>query len=152
MKKNGFTLIEILAVIAILAILVVLAVPALLETYRTAKMNAFTTELKLIGRAANQQWASEKLTNPEPMTFTKDGDTECSSHVDLMNVSDLSYYISIDGNGNIVKFYANNNEFQYHYDGSALGLEEIVNAQRLADVTGNNFVKITCSSAVLSSK
>ena len=40
-KKNGFTLVEVLAVIAILALILVIAVPKILDTLKTTRENTF---------------------------------------------------------------------------------------------------------------
>lgn len=44
MKKNGFTLVELLAVIAITAVLAVIAVPSILKLYNNSLKNSFKTE------------------------------------------------------------------------------------------------------------
>ena len=44
-NKNGFTLVELLAVIAILAILVIVAMPNVLGMFNEAKQNTFITEV-----------------------------------------------------------------------------------------------------------
>ena len=61
MKKNGFTLVELLAVIAILAILVIIALPNIMSMFGDARKNSFTTELKEIYKVAQQQWISDSL-------------------------------------------------------------------------------------------
>ena len=55
MKRQGFTLVELLAVIAILAILVLVAVPNVLGMFNQAKKDTFTTETKEMVRIAQQQ-------------------------------------------------------------------------------------------------
>lgn len=44
MKKNGFTLVELLAVIVITAVLAVIAVPSILKLYNNSLKNSFKTE------------------------------------------------------------------------------------------------------------
>ena len=46
MNKNGFTLVELLAVIAILALLVIIALPNVLNMFNQAKKDVFLTEAK----------------------------------------------------------------------------------------------------------
>ena len=48
MKKNGFTLVELLAVIAILAILVIVAMPNILGMFNEAKVNTFIVDVQMI--------------------------------------------------------------------------------------------------------
>ena len=56
MKKNGFTLVELLAVIAILAILVIMALPAVLNMFTKARVDTFENEVKTIYRTAQQNY------------------------------------------------------------------------------------------------
>ena len=42
-NKNGFTLVELLAVIAILAILVIIALPNVIKMFNNAKKSSFLT-------------------------------------------------------------------------------------------------------------
>ena len=48
MKKNGITLVELLAVIAILAILVAIVMPNVMKEYNKAKANVFVNDSKSI--------------------------------------------------------------------------------------------------------
>ena len=52
MKKNGFTLVELLAVIAILAILVAIVMPNVMKEYNKAKASGFVTDSKSFMNAA----------------------------------------------------------------------------------------------------
>ena len=54
MKRQGFTLVELLAVIAILAILVIIALPNVLGMFNQAKKDTFTTETKEMVKIAQQ--------------------------------------------------------------------------------------------------
>ena len=47
-NKEGFTLVELLAVIAILAILVIIALPNIVGMFNGAKKNLFLTEAKTL--------------------------------------------------------------------------------------------------------
>ena len=62
-KKQGFTLVELLAVIVILAVLVLLAVPSVLKMMDNAKANAFEIEAENIGKAAKSAYADDLLNN-----------------------------------------------------------------------------------------
>ena len=55
-NKNGFTLVELLAVIAILAILVVVAMPNVLGMFNEAKQNTFVTEVQKYMDTAKAQF------------------------------------------------------------------------------------------------
>jgi len=52
MKKNGFTLVEILAVIVIIALLMVLTIPNILKISRSTKERAYETKIDLIEQSA----------------------------------------------------------------------------------------------------
>ncbi len=52
MKKNGFTLVELLAVIVVLAIIIILVAPSLLGSADSTKKKAFETKVGLIETSA----------------------------------------------------------------------------------------------------
>ena len=54
MKKNAFTLIELLAVIAILAIILVVSIPRILDVIETSKKDSFKNAAKLIVDSAEK--------------------------------------------------------------------------------------------------
>ena len=101
MKKQGFTLVELLAVIAILAILVIIAIPNVLKMFNDAKKNSFLTEAKTVYSEAGKKYISDSITSP--------GNNEhiyCKSKTDSLNPLNLSgrginYYIKTDSNGNV---------------------------------------------------
>ena len=51
-KRNGFTLVELLAVIVILAIILVIAVPSIMNTIKDARRASFESTAKLIASNA----------------------------------------------------------------------------------------------------
>ena len=55
-KKNGFTLVELLAVIVILAIILVIAVPQIMKTIDNAREGAFSSSAKLIAASAEREY------------------------------------------------------------------------------------------------
>lgn len=54
MKRNGFTLVEILAVIVIIALLMILTIPNILKISRSTKEKAYETKIDLIEQSAVQ--------------------------------------------------------------------------------------------------
>ena len=60
-NKNGFTLVELLAVIAILAILVIIALPNVLEMFNNAKKDIFLTETKTVIKKTSDKYISEVM-------------------------------------------------------------------------------------------
>lgn len=54
-KRNGFTLVELLAVIVILAIILVIAVPSIMNTINDSRKAALESSAKMIASAAETQ-------------------------------------------------------------------------------------------------
>ena len=101
MKKQGFTLVELLAVIAILAILVIIALPNVLKMFNDAKNNSFLTEAKTVYGEAGKKYISDSITSP-----SNNEHIYCKSKTDSLNPLNLSgrginYYIKTDSNGNV---------------------------------------------------
>ena len=55
MKKNGFTLVELLAVIVILAIILVIAVPKITDTIDNARKGSLESSVKMVAAQAETQ-------------------------------------------------------------------------------------------------
>lgn len=55
-KRNGFTLVELLAVIVILAIILVIAVPQIMDTIDSARQASLESSVKMVAAAAEQQY------------------------------------------------------------------------------------------------
>ena len=55
MKKNGFTLVELLAVIVILAIILVIAVPKITDTIDNARRGSYESSIKMVAAQAETQ-------------------------------------------------------------------------------------------------
>ena len=72
MEKNGFTLVELLAVIVILAVVILIAVTAVIPRMNNAKKSAFLDEALIYLKAGKEAYIS-------------DGTTECYSIDDLGN-------------------------------------------------------------------
>lgn len=108
MKKNGFTMIELLAAISIMAILAIVAVPRFLELYKNALKNTFNDELNIIIRTAGQKYV---LNWGTPQTFSN------SSNPLELTDNNIEYCISIDANGKVTTFKATNGKFQYTNSG-----------------------------------
>ena len=55
-KRNGFTLVELLAVIVILAIILVIAVPSIMNTIKDARIASYESTAKMVASAAETQY------------------------------------------------------------------------------------------------
>ena len=63
MKKNAFTLIELLAVIVILAVILVISIPRILDVIEESKVNTFKSTAQLIADSAEKKYVTNKLNN-----------------------------------------------------------------------------------------
>ena len=59
MKKNGFTLVELLAVIVILAIIMIIAIPSVLSTMQTAKSKSFLEFAQKVATQAQKVYVED---------------------------------------------------------------------------------------------
>ena len=63
-KRNGFTLVELLAVIVILAIILVIAVPQIMDTINSAREASLESSVKMVAaQAENQYTVAQTLGN-----------------------------------------------------------------------------------------
>ena len=92
-KKNGFTLVELLAVIVILAVILVIAVPKITDTIKNSKIASFESSAKTIAaQAEKKKMENEILDNTNLIT--------CNNLVKLSNSDYISCSIYFDSNNN----------------------------------------------------
>ena len=92
-KKNGFTLVELLAVIVILATILVIAVPKITDTIKNSKIASFESSAKTIAaQAEKKKMENEILDNTNLIT--------CNNLVKLSNSDYISCSIYFDSNNN----------------------------------------------------
>ena len=94
MKKNAFTLVELLAVIVILAVILVIAVPQVLDVIESSKKGSIESTVKLIANTAEKKYA-EMLISGETVT----GTLNCSEVVELSTNDYSNCTVSFDSNG-----------------------------------------------------
>ena len=90
-KKNGFTLVELLAVIVILAIILVIAVPKITDTIKNSKIASFESSAKTIAAQAEKKKMEKEI-------LEDSGSINCSDVVKLNNNDYGSCSITFDGN------------------------------------------------------
>ena len=106
MKKNGFTLVELLAVIVILAIILVIAVPKITDTIDNARKGSFESSIKMVAaQAETQKTVADTL---EGVTFdsgTADSKVTCTGKswtgLNATDYKTCSYYIGADGTAHV---------------------------------------------------
>ena len=143
-NKNGFTLVELLAVIAILAILVIVAMPNVINMFNDAKVNTFVTDVQKIMDTAVTEFTMDSLMNAgETIYYSSVINNELNTSKLNMDTGGKDYFIEMDRHGDFkrVVIYDKN----YCYDIYTNGTN--------GDVSGSNSKlitsKITKSSVVL---
>ena len=92
MKKNAFTLIELLAVIVILAVILVIAIPRILDVIETSKKDSFKNAAQLIADSAEKKKVSDKL-------LGKDEEITCKDVAKINDEDYASCIITFDSDG-----------------------------------------------------
>ena len=147
MKKNGFTLVELLAVIAILAILIILALPNTIKFFNESKENAFIVEVKKLYESAKQEWMKNSILNTTEVAYARTSSGDCSNSLNLNGRKEINYYIKINKNGNVVEYYAEDGTYQYTYSGDGLNVEDIKTVYQIANINESDKVSISCNEA-----
>ena len=142
MKKDGFTLVELLAVIAILAILVVLVLPNVLELFRGSRKNAFISETQSIYKTMEGDLLSKTMAaggNEYSGTYTNvsgcDGYEAGKTELAIMN-SNIKYYIVIT-HGKVTQFIAQNDAYYTSVTGTNILSDDTVKGNEVVKITEN---------------
>ena len=93
MKKNAFTLIELLAVIVILAVILVISIPRILDVIDESKLDSFKTSAQIIADSAEKKYVENKLNN-------FDEEITCENVTKLSKEDYESCKITFDNEGN----------------------------------------------------
>ena len=113
MKKNGFTLVELLAVIAILAILVAIVMPNVMKEYNKAKASVFVTDSKSFMNAAMSEFTTDAM-NHAGKTIYYSSKPNSDLNTSKLNIdSDKEYFIEMDRHGNFKRFVIYNESYCY---------------------------------------
>ena len=141
MKKEGFTLVELLAVIAILAILVIIALPNVLRMFNNAKESTFETEVKEIASTAQKQWLKDSITNSGAKVYTSCTEKTCENPLDIIAKDSLEYYVHMDSSGKIDQLYVKDDSFQYGNNGE-FDINNVTGVEKVSDVTDDKKIEI----------
>lgn len=112
MKKNAFTLIELLAILVILTILSIILIPTIKKAINDAKDSAYKDQVSTIKRAAEAYFVNSNFrvdsTNPKVMylaDIVSSGYIEGNKAVNPVTSETMMGCV-------LIKYYSN----QYHYD------------------------------------
>ena len=94
MKKNAFTLVELLAVIVILAVILVIAVPQVLDVIESSKKGSIDISVKNIAKAAEMKYA-EMVVAGESIN----GSINCSEVVNISTSDYSNCTVTFDNEG-----------------------------------------------------
>lgn len=124
MKRNGFTLVELLAVIAILGILIIIVLPNVLSSLKESKQKLFVTNYQTLFKSVEGYIMTEQLNNPNNTT-TKEFTNYCFENNELDGyATDSKYYISIY-EGKIVTLNIINKDYAIIKIGEDIKVEDI---------------------------
>ena len=147
MKKKGFTLVELLVVIAVLAILVLLVVPNAIKLYNNAKQRSFVNELKTIYKTAEAQYTKDSIRGGYEQIYARNNSSNCQNTLKLTGRTELEYYIEFNGQGKVIKYFAQDGTYHFTYEGEELKINEIESVEQISKITNGRFIRMSCTSA-----
>lgn len=121
-KKNGFTLVELLAVIVVLAIIMIIAIPSVLEAMNNARRKAFVIYAEKAFKDAQIQYVSDsQSTIPGAGVYIYDIKTDLGS----TDTGSYHGYVIVDAedvdNPQYIVYLWDNNYMIFNYNVNASG-------------------------------
>ena len=116
-KKNGFTLVELLAVIVVLALIMIIAIPSVLKVMNNARRQSFALYIEKVVTAVQTQYVYDAATGDIPgagvyiydiqedLDLTSTGSYEGYVLVDATNVDTPEYVIYMHDNNYMISTY-----------------------------------------------
>ena len=109
MKKNGFTLVELIAVLVILSIIAILAAPNIVSLMKSSKDKSFISEVEELVTTATYMYKSEAM---KAQNFVGDEETGYTIYMNKINGTiptndpyGYAYILdSVDNDGSYIKF------------------------------------------------
>lgn len=118
MKKEGFSLVELLAVIAIMAIFVLIAMPNVMEMYNQAKKQSFLNEAKVLFKEAVVVYVAEKKKGNKLSEFNSN-----DPYDSYLTESNLKYCVELDSKGRVTSLKVSNGSYYIEGDGKFLSAD-----------------------------
>ena len=122
-KKNGFTLVELLAVIVVLAIIMIIAIPSVLDVMNNARKQSFVLYVDKVVTAVQTQYMYDanggKIAGAgyyvyditQDLNLTSTGNYKGYVVVDAQDVDNVQYIVSLyDNNYQLLNYYVNDNQ------------------------------------------
>ncbi len=109
------------------------------EDISQAALDLFTIDAQGIVTAAQKQWIMDSRDTASERIYSKCSNG-CDNTLDYSTNSD--YYIEFARDGNILKYYITNGEYQFKYVGDNLTIEE-VNPVAINEVSDEDVIVIT---------
>ena len=104
-RRNGFTLVELLAVIAILAILVIIALPNVINLYNRAQKSAFLTEAQNVLKTTTNKVIEESVSGKKINVVSN-----IKNPLNLTGEK-INYNVKLDNQGKIKDYVISNDNF-----------------------------------------
>ena len=104
-RRNGFTLVELLAVIAILAILVIIALPNVINLYNRARKSAFLTEAQNVLKTTTNKVIEESVSGKKINVVSN-----IKNPLNLTGEK-INYNVKLDNQGKIKDYVISNDNF-----------------------------------------
>ena len=148
-NRNGFTLVELLAVIVILSVLMTIAIPRIIKMMTSSKVDAFKTEAESLLKTAQQEYAKDSLNGTLISAYCKDVETVTltSNNVKTLeyldNQKDLKYRIEFDKDGNITKYILKNSTYGINLTENIITTETIDKLSR-SDIQTPSETTLNC--------
>ena len=136
MNKKGFTLVEIIIVVALVALVMLLVIPNVAGQFGKAKKDIFYADVVNIVTMATNTYikrASIDITTPKEFTNS-------SNPLDVDIDEDITYYVKVDSDGNVISIEVINNDFYYFKTGTSIKKKDI-NKSEITESEGHSITE-----------
>ena len=113
-NRNGFTLLELLAVIAILGIILLIAVPNIIKVYYNAQKETFVSNTKMVFAEAEKKFVNDSANGIYNKVINSENE---DTKLDLSG-EELKYCIVLNDDGNVVDLKVSNGKWVAKYNGT----------------------------------